>query len=60
MTPVVAFIVFLIGALMAAVIAGMLAALLHSPAMGIVAAAAGTFVAVLGLAMTAYHFVKRT
>jgi uncharacterized protein YacL len=48
---------FFIGAIMAAVIAGLLAAMLHSSGMEIAQTVAITFVTTLGLAMTTYHFL---
>ncbi|GLW29337.1 hypothetical protein Areg01_22770 [Actinoplanes regularis] len=53
------FVVFLIDALMAATIAGLTTALLDGTGIQIASAAAVTFTTVLGMAMTAYQFVKR-
>ncbi len=55
----VSFVVFLIDAVLAAIIAGLTTALLHGTGIQIVSAAAVTFTTVLGMAMTAYQFVKR-
>jgi FtsH-binding integral membrane protein len=53
------FAFFLIVAIMTAVIAGLLAAMLHSTGMDIAKTVAITFATTLGLAMTAYHFLDR-
>jgi hypothetical protein len=52
------FVVFVVGALMAATIAGLTTTLLRGTGMQIVTASAVTFATVFGMAMTAYQFVK--
>ena len=53
------FVVFLIGSVMAAVIAGLLAALLDASGLVIIGSAAATFTGILSLSMTAFHFVRQ-
>lgn len=53
------FAVFLISATLAAFFAAELTAALGAAALGALTAAASTFVAVMGLTMTAFHFLTR-